>query len=265
MLFSDKELNFDIPKVMGIINLTPDSFSDGGRFISKKSLKVDRSKVLKEIEAMEKSGASFIDIGAESTRPNSVRISVQEEMDRLMPILEEIKNIRAVVSIDSSKGEVIFEAIKKGVNLINDINSLEDKKSLELVKKYNLPVCIMHKKENLLKNPICLEIENFFYSKLEELCEKGISREKIILDPGFGFKKTPNENLEIISKFDYTKFDNLSLIGISRKGFLKKITKDSNLDQTSITTGIISLLNGAKILRVHDVPSTVLAVEEVFG
>ena len=88
MLFSDKELNFDIPKVMGIINLTPDSFSDGGRFISKKSLKVDRSKVLKEIEAMENSGASFIDIGAESTRPNSVRISVQEEMDRLMPILE---------------------------------------------------------------------------------------------------------------------------------------------------------------------------------
>ena len=129
MLFSDKELNFDIPKVMGIINLTPDSFSDGGRFISKKSLKVDRSKVLKEIEAMENSGASFIDIGAESTRPNSVRISVQEEMDRLMPILEEIKNIRAVVSIDSSKGEVIFEAIKKGVNLINDINSLEDKNS----------------------------------------------------------------------------------------------------------------------------------------
>ena len=237
----------------------------GGKFISKKSLKVDKSKVLKEIEAMENSGASFIDIGAESTRPNSVRISVQEEMDRLMPILEEIKNIRAVVSIDSSKGEVIFEAIKKGVNLINDINSLEDKNSLELVKKCNLPVCIMHKKENLSKNPICLEIENFFHKKLEELCEKGISKEKIILDPGFGFKKTPNENLEIISKFDYTKFDNLSLIGISRKGFLKKLTKDSNLDQTSITTGIISLLNGAKILRVHDVPSTVLAIEEVFG
>ena len=112
---------------------------------------------------------------------------------------------------------------------------------------------------------ICLEIENFFHKKLEELCEKGISKEKIILDPGFGFKKTPNENLEIISKFDYTKFDNLSLIGISRKGFLKKLTKDSNLDQTSITTGIISLLNGAKILRVHDVPSTVETIEKVFG
>ena len=265
MLFSDKELNFEIPKVMGIINLTPDSFSDGGRFISKKNSKVDVSKVLREIEKMEKSGAAFIDIGAESTHPNSLRISVQEELDRLMPILEEIKNIESVVSIDSSKGEVIFEAIKNGVDLVNDINSLEDEKAFELVKKHNLPICIMHKNENLLKNPICIEIENFFFKKLEELIEKGILKEKIILDPGFGFKKTPNENLEIISKFDYTKFQNISLVGISRKGFLKKLTKDSNLDQTSITTGIISLLNGAKILRVHDVPSTVETIEKVFG
>ena len=265
MLFSDKELNFEIPKVMGIINLTPDSFSDGGRFISLKNSKIDKSKVLREIEKMENSGATFIDIGAESTHPNSIRISVQEELDRLLPILEEIKNIESVVSIDSSKGEVIFEAIKNGIDLVNDINSLEDNKTFELVKKHNLPVCIMHKNKNLLKNPICLEIENFFYRKLEELIEKGILKEKIILDPGFGFKKTPNENLEIISKFDYTKFENISLVGISRKGFLKKLTKDGNLDQTSITTGIISLLNGAKILRVHDVPSTVETIEKVFG
>ena len=140
MLFSKKELNFDVPKVMGVINLTPDSFSDGGRFNFPNSEKVDKGKVLKEIEKMQSHGASFIDIGAESTRPNSIRISAEEELDRLMPILEEIKNIEAVVSIDSSKSEVISEAIKNGVDLINDINSLKDEKSLELVKNYKLPI-----------------------------------------------------------------------------------------------------------------------------
>ena len=134
MLFSKKELNFEVPKVMGVINLTPDSFSDGGKFICPKTLKTDRNKVLKEIEKMESGGAAFIDIGAESSRPSASLISVAEELDRLMPILEDIKNINSVVSIDSSKGEVIFEAIKNGVDLINDINSLKDQKSLELVR-----------------------------------------------------------------------------------------------------------------------------------
>ena len=143
MLFSKKELNFEVPKVMGVINLTPDSFSDGGKFICPKTLKIDRNKVLKEIEKMESGGAAFIDIGAESSRPRASQISVAEELDRLMPILEDIKNINAVVSIDSSKSEVIFEAIKNGVDFINDINSLKDQKSLELVRDHNLPVCIM--------------------------------------------------------------------------------------------------------------------------
>ena len=265
MLFSKKELNFDVPKVMGVINLTPDSFSDGGRFNFPSSKKIDKGKVLKEIEKMQSHGASFIDIGAESTRPNSIRISAEEELDRLMPILEEIKNIEAVVSIDSSKSEVISEAIKNGVDLINDINSLKDEKSLELVKNYKLPICIMHKEKNLTKNSICSEIENYFDKKISELSKKGIFKEKIILDPGFGFGKTTFENIEIISKFDYKKFENLCLVGISRKGFLKKLTRETNLDQTSITTGIISLLNGEKILRVHNVPMTVAMVEEVFG
>ena len=123
----------------------------------------------------------------------------------------------------------------------------------------------MHKEKNLTKNSICSEIENYFDKKILELSKKGILKEKIILDPGFGFGKTTFENIEIISKFDYKKFENLCLVGISRKGFLKKLTRETNLDQTSITTGIISLLNGAKILRVHNVPMTVAMVEEVFG
>ena len=265
MLFSKKELNFEVPKVMGVINLTPDSFSDGGKFICPKTLKTDRNKVLKEIEKMESGGAAFIDIGAESSRPSASLVSVAEELDRLMPILEDIKNINAIVSIDSSKGEVIFEAIKNGVDFINDINSLKDQKSLELVREHNLPVCIMHKEKNLSKNSICSEIGNFFKKKISELSKNGISKEKIILDPGFGYEKTPYENLEIISKFNYTKFKNPCLIGISRKGFLKKLTKDTNLDQTSATTGIISLLNGAKIIRTHNVPLTATMIGEVFG
>ena len=119
--------------------------------------------------------------------------------------------------------------------------------------------------KNLSKNSICSEIGNFFKKKISELSKNGISKEKIILDPGFGYEKTPHENLEIISKFNYTKFENPCLIGISRKGFLKKLTKDTNLDQTSATTGIISLLNGAKIIRTHNVPLTATMIGEVFG
>ena len=265
MLFGNKELNFDIPRIMGIINVTPDSFSDGGKFFSKKNSKTDLSKIIKEIEYMEKSGASFIDIGAESTRPGYIPISEEEELDRIIPVLEVIKDFDTIFSIDSSKPKVLREAIKNGIGLINDVNSLKDIESKKEVRNSNLPVCIMHKKENSSVLNICEEITLYFEEQIESLIESGIDSKKIILDPGFGYGKSVKENLEILSSFNYSKFSNKSLVGISRKGFLKKLTSNKDLDDTSLCAGIISAMNGANIIRVHNVSDAVKKIGEIFG
>ena len=256
---------------MAVLNITPDSFSDGGQLFSQKEIDID--KVLRTVEAMIDEGADIIDLGGESTRPGATPITVQQELDRVIPVLELLsKRFDTIFSVDTSSPEVMLEADRAGAHLINDVRALRREGALDAALETGLPVCLMHMQngpKSMQHNPqyqnVVSDVINFLDRRKLQCIAAGITSDQILLDPGFGFKKTPNENLEIISKFDYTKFDNLSLIGISRKGFLKKITKDSNLDQTSITTGIISLLNGAKILRVHDVPSTVLAVEEVFG
>ena len=265
MLFGDKELNFDTPKIMGIINITPDSFSDGGKFFSKKSSQIKLSKDLKEIDLMEKNGAAFIDIGAESTRPGYTPISDQEEMDRILPILEKIKEINAIISVDSSKAKVIKEAIKNGVGLINDVNSLSDMESKKELKKSNLPICIMHKKEKLSPMSICEEVSNFFENKISDLTSFGIDANRIIIDPGFGYGKTPKENINLLANFDYSSFSNKSLVGLSRKGFLKKISIKDDLDDVSISAAIISSLRGASIIRVHNVADTMKKMGEIFG
>jgi dihydropteroate synthase len=265
MLFANKELNFDIPRIMGIINLTPDSFSDGGKFFSRKNSRTNLSKVIKEIELMEKSGVSFIDIGAESTRPGYIPISEEEELDRIIPVLNIIKDFDVIFSVDSSKPLVLREAIKSGIGLINDVNSLKDIQSKDEVRNSNLPICIMHKKEKPSELNICEEVSLYFKEQIESLINFGIDSKKIILDPGFGYGKSAKENIEILSSFDYTKFSNKSLVGISRKGFLKKLTSNNNLDDVSISAGIISAMNGANIIRVHNVPDTIKKIGEIFG
>ena len=265
MLFGKKELNFDFPRIMGIINITPDSFSDGGKFFSKEKSKIILSKVIQEIELMEKSGVSFIDIGAESTRPGYIPISEEEELDRIIPVLEIIKDFNTIFSIDSSKPRVLKEAIKNGIGLINDVNSLKDDESKEEVKKSKLPICIMHRKENSSKLNICEEVSLYFKEQIESLTNFGIDSEKIILDPGFGYGKSVKENIEILSRFNYSKFSNKSLVGISRKGFLKKLTSNNDLDDVSISASIISAMNGANIIRVHNAPETMKKIGEIFG
>lgn len=266
MYFRDKELIFDKPLVMGIINLTPDSFSDGRKFLKKNSdTDIDKNKVQKELETLENHGASFIDIGAESTRPGHKVISTQQEIDRLMPILELVSKSNCVISIDTRKSEVMREVLKYPIGLINDVSALESPKSKEIIRDAKIPVCVMHNRRD---NSVSIEadIDNFFQCKVQELTSVGISNENIILDPGFGYDKSLEDNKKLLFEIDYSKFNNKVLIGLSRKGFLKKILNNMNfedLDEKSAYASIIASEHGADILRIHNVTKLFSRLEKM--
>ena len=256
MLFGDKELIFDKPLIMGVINLTPDSFSDGGKFLKKNSKSIlDIDRISFELDQLEKDGASFIDIGAESTRPGHTKISPEEELDRLMPALELISNSNCVISIDSRKPEIIREVLNYPIGLINDVSSLDSIASKELIRDHNIPVCVMHNTRNKLIS-IEDDIHNFFNKKINELTSFGIPKNNIILDPGFGYDKSLEDNKKLLFEVDYSRYENKLLIGLSRKGFLNKIFQKSelkDLDEKSTFASIIASERGANILRIHNV------------
>ena len=256
MFFKGKELIFDKPLIMGVMNLTPDSFSDGGKFFKNNSkIELDLNKISLELDYLEKSGASFIDIGAESTRPGHTEISVQEELDRLMPALELVTKSNCVISIDSRKPEIIKEALNYPVGLINDVSALDSLESKKLIRDHNIPVCVMHNTRNKLVS-IEEDVRNFFNKKIIELTSFGIPKKNIILDPGFGYDKSLEDNKKLLFEVDYSGFDNKFLIGLSRKGFLNKIIQNSklkDLDEKSTFASIIASKRGANILRVHNV------------
>ena len=256
MFFKGKELIFDKPLIMGVMNLTPDSFSDGGKFFKNNSkIELDPNKISIELDYLEKSGASFIDIGAESTRPGHTEISVQEELDRLMPALELVTKSNCVISIDSRKPEIIKEALNYPVGLINDVSALDSLESKKLIRDHNIPVCVMHNTRNKLVS-IEEDVRNFFNKKIIELTSFGIPKKNIILDPGFGYDKSLEDNKKLLFEVDYSGFDNKFLIGLSRKGFLNKIIQNSklkDLDEKSTFASIIASKRGANILRVHNV------------
>ena len=256
MFFKGKELIFDKPLIMGVMNLTPDSFSDGGKLFKNNSkIELDLNKISLELDYLEKSGASFIDIGAESTRPGHTEISVQEELDRLMPALELVTKSNCVISIDSRKPEIIKEALNYPVGLINDVSALDSLESKKLIRDHNIPVCVMHNTRNKLVS-IEEDVRNFFNKKIIELTSFGIPKKNIILDPGFGYDKSLEDNKKLLFEVDYSGFDNKFLIGLSRKGFLNKIIQNSklkDLDEKSTFASIIASKRGANILRVHNV------------
>ncbi len=266
MFFGDKELIFDKPLIMGIINLTPDSFSDGGKFLKKNSDRdIDKNKVQKELEVLENNGASFIDIGAESTRPGHKTISIQQEIDRLMPVLELISKSNCVISIDTRKPEVMKEALKYPVGLINDVSALESLEAKEIIRDANIPVCVMHNRR-VKSISIEADIKKFFKDKIQELTSFGISKENIILDPGFGYDKSLEDNKKLLFEIDYSEFKNNVLIGLSRKGFLKKILNNmsyEDLDEKSSIASIIASERGADILRIHNVAKLFSRLKEL--
>lgn len=250
-------LTLDKPAVMGILNTTPDSFFDGGSFNT-----ID--KALAQTEKMLNDGATFIDIGAYSSRPNAPDISEEEELKRLIPVVEVIsKNFPSTwISIDTFRSRVAKQAIEAGGYLVNDIASGDDDPMMfSTVSALQVPYIMMHKKgtpQTMQHNPVyddvMLEIIQYFTQKIQAAREAGIK--DLILDPGFGFGKTVEHNYTVLRKLnDVALFELPILVGLSRKGMLQKITGNTASTALNATSSAntIALMNGATILRVHDV------------
>jgi dihydropteroate synthase len=253
------------PQVMGILNITPDSFSDGGLY-------QQRDAALRQAEAMVGQGASILDIGGESTRPGAAAVSGQEELDRVIPVIEAIKSrIDIPLSIDTSKPAVMRAAVQVGVGLINDVNALRAEGALQAAIDLAVPVCLMHmqgKPRTMQQDPqyvdVVADVHDFLLQRTQALLDAGFAREKIVLDPGFGFGKTLAHNLALLRGLPVlAKTGYPLLIGISRKSMLGAIT-GRKVDQrmpASIAAAVLALQGGASILRVHDVAETVDALK----
>jgi len=256
-----KLIDLSVPKVMGILNLTPDSFYDGGKFRSEK-------KVLEHTEKMLSEGATFIDVGAYSSRPGATHISEEEELQRLIPMVElllkEFPNI--LISVDTFRSIVAEKAVGAGVAMINDISAGNlDKNMFETVAKLQVPYIMMHMKGNpqTMKNEtdyknLLQEIIFYFSEKITLLRKLGVN--DILVDPGFGFSKNIQQNFEVMNRLSiFQNLDVSVLVGVSRKSMIYKTLETSAANALNGTTFLntIALMNGAKILRVHDVKEAV--------
>lgn len=243
---------------MGILNVTPDSFSDGGRF-NKLQLATDHALKMKN------DGADIIDIGGESTRPGALSVSIDEELDRVIPIIENIrKRSDIVISIDTYKSEVAGEALRAGANIINDISGLRfDEGMVELASESQVPIIVMHMlgtPQNMQNNPkydnVMTVLALFFTERIDSLIKKGINNSSIIIDPGIGFGKTIDHNFTIIRELQMLSDLNCPiLVGPSRKSFIGNtlnLPPEKRIEGTSAAV-TASIMNGARIIRAHDV------------
>jgi dihydropteroate synthase len=260
--FGNKKYDFESRTfIMAIMNITPDSFSDGNRYYFRGKLELD--KVLDDAIRMELEGADFIDIGGESTRPGSDTVPINAELERVIPVISKIaKHINIPVSIDTYKHEVADEALKAGAKIVNDISGFSfDEKMPETVKKHNASCILMHikgKPKDMQKDPqyvdVVKEIKGYLADAISKAKSAGI--EQIIIDPGIGFGKTYEHNLELIRNLkEFKTLGYPILIGLSRKSFINNIYESlpSERLEGTLVSNAVSVINGANILRVHDV------------
>jgi dihydropteroate synthase len=262
-------LDLGKPLVMGVVNVTPDSFSDGGRFFDPKAAVAHAFKLAEE-------GADILDIGGESSRPGALPVSVQQEMDRVLPVLEGTKGLEKPVSVDTRRAEVMQAALRAGASMINDIEALQAPGALDAVAKSRCAVCLMHMKgepATMQKEPyyddVVAEVAAFLKNRIEKAVQAGIARERLVIDPGFGFGKTAGHNFELLRALpEIGKLGFPVLAGWSRKSTLGKLTgrpADERL-AASLAAALLALHGGATILRVHDVKETrdVIAVWQAY-
>ncbi|WP_341304785.1 dihydropteroate synthase [Pseudomonas sp. TMP25] len=254
-------LDLSRPHVMGILNVTPDSFSDGGRF-------GQRDVALRHAEAMLKAGATLIDVGGESTRPGARSVSLVEELERVAPIVEAIaRELDVIISIDTSTPAVIRETARLGAGMINDVRSLQRDGALKAAADSGLPVCLMHMRDEpstMQQDPdypdVVAEVRDFLQERLAACDAAGIAAERVILDPGFGFAKTLEHNLSLFKHLQALhSLGRPLLVGASRKSMIGKVLGHEVGERLcgSLALAALALCKGAHILRVHDVAQTV--------
>ncbi|WP_038219401.1 dihydropteroate synthase [Vibrio scophthalmi] len=264
---NNKTLDLSQPHVMAILNVTPDSFSDGGQFHS-------LDNALMQAEKMITAGVSIIDIGGESTRPGAPDVTLEEELARVIPVIKAIRAKYDVwISIDTSKAEVMRQAIAAGADIINDVRSLREPGALEVAAHAGLPICLMHMQgqpRSMQTNPhyddLLQEVGDFLQERIDACEAVGIAREQLILDPGFGFGKTLAHNYQMLAHLERFHQFNLPLLaGMSRKSMLFKLLDKapSECVAASVSCATIAAMKGAQIIRVHDFEQTLDAVKVV--
>ncbi|MGO1501740.1 MAG: dihydropteroate synthase [Marinobacter sp.] len=265
MKFAGRVLDMSRCHVMGVLNVTPDSFSDGGRFNQ-------QDAALLKARQMVADGAALIDVGGESTRPGAAKVSVQQELDRVCPVVEAIsRELDVIVSVDTSTPEVMSQAAKLGAGLVNDVRALQRDGALAAVASSGVPVCIMHiqgEPETMQDRPeyqnVLREVGEFLTQRVRAAVQAGIDAQNVILDPGFGFGKDLEHNLRLLASLEQLRaLGHPLLVGMSRKSMLGHITGrevDERLS-ASLAAATISVMKGASIIRAHDVRETVDAVK----
>jgi dihydropteroate synthase len=249
---------------MGVLNVTPDSFSDGGQF-------VDFDRARRHAESMAKDGASIIDIGGESTRPGAEAVNELEELERVIPLVEALRNtVDLPISVDTSKAAVMRHAVNAGAAIINDVMALQGPGALQAAAKLGVPVCLMHmqgKPRTMQENPVyadvTADVTAFLRDRASKCVEAGLARNLIMIDPGFGFGKTHAHNVELLANLRQLRdLDLPVLVGLSRKASLGELTGRDVASRmpASIAAAAIAVMSGAHIVRAHDVRETVDAL-----
>lgn len=264
---NNKTLDLSQPQVMGILNVTPDSFSDGGKFN-----RLDDA--LRQAKNMIDAGVAIIDIGGESTRPGAPDVELDQELQRVIPVIEAIRRESDVwISVDTSKAEVMRQAVEAGADIINDVRALQEPGALQVAAESGLPICLMHMQgqpRTMQANPhyddLLKDVGEFLVQRIAECESAGISRDKLILDPGFGFGKTLEHNYQMLANLEqFHQFGLPILAGMSRKSMIFKLLNKAPAEcvSASVSCATIAAMKGAQIIRVHDFEQTLDAMKVV--
>ncbi|MCD9474954.1 dihydropteroate synthase [Photobacterium phosphoreum] len=265
LISKGKALDLTTPQVMGIVNITPDSFSDGGKYHQLES-------ALRHVESMIEAGTAIIDIGGESTRPGAADVNVERELARVIPVIEAIRQrFDCWISIDTSKALVMTEAVNAGADLINDVRALQEVGALDAAAKANVPICLMHMQgqpRTMQSDPhyvdLITDVNRFFNERIQACEQYGIARQQLILDPGFGFGKTMAHNYQLLAQLEqFHQFGLPLLAGMSRKSMISKLLNKPPMDCVagSLACATIAAMKGAQIIRVHDAQETIDVIQ----